>query len=69
MRLSEKVVQCLMKQEFLVVAKPKRRRYGFYLGEISPAPEHLVNRDFTAIAPNEKWLTDTSEFQISASKV
>ncbi|MBD1602500.1 IS3 family transposase, partial [Pseudomonas typographi] len=67
--LSEKVVQCLMKQECLVVAKPKRRRYGSYLGEISPAPENLVNRDFTAVAPNEKWLTDISEFQIPAGKV
>lgn len=68
-RLSEKVVQRLMKQECLVVAKPKRRRYGSYLGEISPAPENLLNRDFTALAPNEKWLTDISEFQIPAGKV
>ena len=68
-RLSEKVVQRLMKQECLVVAKPKRRRYGSYLGEISPAPENLVKRDFTAAAPNEKWLTDISEFQIAAGKV
>lgn len=67
-RLSEKMVQRLMKQECLVVAKPKRRRYNSYLGEISPAPENLVNRDFTA-APNEKWLTDISEFQIPAGKV
>lgn len=68
-RLSEKLVQRLMKQECLVVAKPKRRRYGSYLGEISPAPENLVNRNFTAAAPNEKWLTDISEFQIPAGKV
>ncbi|HGN3393160.1 IS3 family transposase [Pseudomonas aeruginosa] len=68
-RLSEKVVQRLMKQECLVVAKPRRRRYGSYLGEISPAPENLVNRDFKAAAPNEKWLTDISEFQIAAGKV
>ena len=68
-RLSEKVVQRLMKQECLIVAKPKRRRYGSYLGEISPAPENLVNRDFTAVAPNQKWLTDITEFQIPAGKV
>ncbi|WP_282412797.1 IS3 family transposase, partial [Pseudomonas sp. PS01299] len=68
-RLSEKVVQRLMKQECLVVAKSKRRRYGSYLGEISPAPENLLNRNFTALAPNEKWLTDISEFQIPAGKV
>jgi transposase InsO family protein len=67
--ISEKVVQRLMKQESLVVAKPKRRRYGSYLGEISPAPENLINRDFHAAAPNEKWLTDITEFQIPAGKV
>ena len=67
--LSEKVVQRLMKQECLVVATPKRRRYGSYLGEISPAPENLLNRNFRAAAPNEKWLTDITEFQLPAGKV
>ena len=68
-QISEKVVQRLMKQESLVVAKPKRRRYASYLGEISPAPENIINRDFQAAAPNEKWLTDITEFQIPAGKV
>lgn len=45
------------------------RRYGSYLGEISPAPENLVNRDFKAATPNEIWLTDITEFQILAGKV
>lgn len=67
--ISEKVIQRLMKQESLVVAKPKRRRYASYLGEISPAPENIINRDFQAAAPNEKWLTDITEFQIPAGKV
>ena len=67
--ISEKVVQRLMKQESLVVAKPKRRRYASYLGEISPAPVNIINRDFLAAAPNEKWLTDITEFQIPAGKV
>ncbi len=69
MRSSEKVVERSIKQERLVVSKPKRPRYGSYLGEASPAPENLVNRDFKAVAPNEKWLTDISEFQIPAGKV
>lgn len=47
----------------------KRRRYGSYMGEISPAPENLLNRDFSANAPNKKWLTDITEFQIPAGKV
>ncbi|MFK4064156.1 IS3 family transposase [Brucella anthropi] len=67
--ISEKVVQRLMKQENLIVAKQKRRRYRSYLGEINPAPENLINRDFQATAPNEKWLTDITEFHIPAGKV
>ena len=67
--ISEKVVQRLMKQERLVVATTKQRRYGSYLGEIGPAPENLINRDFQAAAPNEKWLTDITEFQIPDGKV
>ena len=67
--LSEKVVRRLMRQECLVVAAKMRRRYGSYLGEISPAPDNLINRDFQAAAPNEKWLTDITEFQIAAGKV
>ncbi|MFZ6693915.1 IS3 family transposase [Undibacterium sp. SXout20W] len=67
--LSEKVVQRLMKQERLIVAKVKRRRYSSYLGEICPAPENVINRDFRAAVPNENWLTDITEFQIPAGKV
>ena len=59
----------LMKQEDLFATTPKRRRYGSYLGEISPAPESLINRDFRSAAPNQKWLTDMTEFQIPAGKV
>lgn len=53
-RISEKLVRRLMKQACLVAATSKRRRYGSYMGEISPAPENLLNRDFSAGAPNEK---------------
>ena len=58
-----------MKQEHLVVARPRRRRFGSYLGEISLAPDKLIKRNLDAKAPNEKWLTDITEFQIPAGKV
>ena len=67
--VSEKVVQRLMKQEHLQAPRQKRRGYRSYVGEITPAPENIVNRNFHATAPNEKWLTDISEFQIPAGKV
>jgi transposase InsO family protein/transposase-like protein len=69
LNISEKVVRRLMKQESLVPVSRKRRRYGSYMGEISPAPDNLLNRDFSACAPNRKWLTDITEFQIPAGKV
>jgi transposase InsO family protein/transposase-like protein len=68
-KISEKVVRRLMKQECLVPITRKRRRFGSYMGEISPAPDNLLNRDFHAGAPNEKWLTDVTEFQIPAGRV
>ena len=58
-----------MNEEQLVVYVTRRRRYSSYLGEISPAVENLVNRDFQAEAPNQKWLTDITEFHIPAGKV
>jgi transposase InsO family protein len=69
LRLSEKVILRLMKQEALQVMVTRKRRYGSYLGEISPAPDNVINRDFQAQAPNEKWLTDLTEFHIPAGKV
>lgn len=67
--VSEKVVRRLMSEEQLVVYVTKRRRYSSYRGEVSPAVENLVNRDFHATTPNQKWLTDITEFHIPAGKV
>lgn len=68
-RISEKVVRRLMAEEQLVVPSNKRRRYSSYNGEVSPAPDNLVKRDFQAELPNQKWLTDITEFQIPAGKI
>lgn len=68
-RVSEKVVRRLMKEEHLVVRTVKHRRYNSYLGEISPAAPNLIARDFHAEKPNEKRLTDITEFGFPAGKV
>ena len=39
------------------------------LGELSPAVDNIVNRDFSASSPNKKWLTDISEFATSKGKL
>ena len=67
--LSEKVVRRIMLEERLIVKVHHRRKYNSYKGEISPAVENLINRDFHADKPNQKWLTDITEFSIEAGKV
>lgn len=67
--VSEKVVRRIMKQEGMIVVCKKRRKYNSYQGEITPAVENIINRDFHADAPNEKWLTDITEFHIPAGKI
>ena len=66
--VSEKSVRGIMAEEGLVAHVPKRRRYGSYEGETTPAPANLVDRDFTAGRPNEKWLTDISEIKARDGK-
>ena len=69
LHISERVVRRLMKQEGLTITTARRRCYHSCGGEISPAPENIINRDFHAATPNEKWLTDITEFHILAGKV
>ena len=59
--VSEKTVRRIMAEEGLVAHVPKRRRYSSYEGETTPAPANLVDRDFTAERPNEKWLGGAAE--------
>lgn len=67
--VSEKVVRRIMKQEGLTVKVRKKRKYNSYKGEITPAVDNIINRDFHADKPNQKWLTDITEFSIKAGKV
>ena len=68
-RLSEKVVRRLMREESLKVATPRRQRFSTYDGERMPAAPNLLKRDFSAEKPNKKWLTDLTEIAIPAGKV
>lgn len=68
-RLSEKVVRRLMRQESLTVPIKKARKYNSYKGEITPAVPNILARNFHSEKPNQKWVTDISEFAIPAGKV
>jgi transposase InsO family protein/transposase-like protein len=69
-RLSEKVVRRIMREEALKVPSFKRpKKFSSYVGEVTPPAENLLRRDFKSDAPNRKWLTDITEFHIPAGRV
>ncbi|WP_188355514.1 hypothetical protein [Galliscardovia ingluviei] len=54
-RLSEKVVRRLMKLCSISVhfSKKKSKPYSNYVGEITPVPDDLLQRNFHSTKPNE----------------
>ncbi|MDD7466324.1 MAG: IS3 family transposase, partial [Floccifex porci] len=62
--VSEKIVRQIMKDNNLVVKVRKSKKYNSYQGKISEPVENIINRDFRSEKPNEKVLTDITEFAI-----
>lgn len=58
-----------MKEENLAVFRVKKAKYSSYLGEMSPEVENVIDHNFHADHPNEKWLTDITEFALPEGKV
>lgn len=69
MAISEKIVSRIMKEENLTVKIKKTKKYNSYQGELPPSVANIIQRDFHADKPNEKWLTDITELAIPAGKV
>lgn len=67
-KVSEKTVARIMREDDLAAKRGKRRRNSSCEGEVSDAPEKLIDRDFRASSPNEKWLADITEFRIPDGK-
>ena len=65
--INHKKVQAMMKKWGLK-GKCKRRKYHSYQGEVGKIAKNLLQRDFQASAPNEKWVTDVTEFKCKEGK-
>lgn len=48
------------------VIRKKRKKYMYSPPQVTA--ENALNRDFTAARPNEKWLTDVTEFKLTTGK-
>jgi transposase InsO family protein len=66
--LNHKTVQKLMAQLSLKsTVRPKR--YQSYKGALGKVAPNLLERKFVAKAPNQKWVTDVTEFNIKGERV
>ena len=66
--LNHKTVQRLMK-ELGLVCRVRMKKYRSYTGEVGKIAPNLLNRDFKAKKPNEKWVTDVTEFSLFGEKL
>ena len=66
--VNHKTVQRLM-QETGLICKVRLKKYHSYKGEVGKVAPNLLERDFTAKAPNEKWVTDITEFSLFGQKL
>ena len=68
-RVAEKTVRKLMNALGLVCTVRRARRYRSWMGETGTVAENVLNRQFTASAPDLKWVTDVTEFRIAGRKL
>ena len=67
-KINHKKVQRIM-QWLGLKGKCKTQKYRSYQGEVGCIADNLLQRDFTATQPNEKWITDITEFKCAEGKL
>ena len=65
--INHKTVQRLMK-ELGLVCRVRIKKYRSYKGEVWKIAPNLLNRNFYAEKPNQKWVTDVTEFSLFGQK-
>lgn len=68
-RVNHKTVQRLMKALGLKSIVRPKRRYNSYKGTLGNIAKNLLKRDFKADKPNQKWVTDVTEFKVNNEKL
>ncbi len=66
--LNHKTVQRLMK-ELGLICHVRIKKYRSYKGEVGKIAPNLLNRDFHAEKPNQKWVADVTEFSLLGKKL
>ena len=66
--LNHKTVYRLM-TELGLVCRVRMKKYRSYKGEKGTTADNVLNRDFRAEKPNQKWVTDVTEFRLFGQKL
>lgn len=67
-KVNHKKVQRLMK-ELGLKCVVRMKKYCSYKGEAGKTAPNILNRNFEAEKPNEKWVTDITEFKLFGEKL
>ena len=67
-QVAKKTVLKLMRALGLHCPVRRKRRYVSYQGEVGAVAQNLLDRDFCATQPNQKWVTDVTEFRVGEEK-
>ena len=65
---NHKAVQRLMR-ELGLVCRVRIKKYRSYRGEVGKIAPNLLNREFHAEKPSQKWVTDVTEFNLFGQKL
>lgn len=66
--INHKTVQRLMREENLV-CRVRMKKYRSYKGEVGKIAPNLLERNFSTTAPQQKWVTDVTEFSLVGQKL
>ena len=66
-KVNHKRVQRLMHEAGFLGKRPKEK-YHSYKGEVGKIAKNIIDRDFTATKPLQKWTTDVSQFNFTWGK-
>ena len=66
--INHKTVQRLMK-ELGLICRVRIKKYKSYKGEVGKIATNLLERNFEAAKPNQKWVTDVTEFCLFGQKL
>lgn len=65
-RIADKTVLKVMREEGLLCRTRRRRKYRSYMGQVGKSSPNLLARDFEAEGPMTKLVTDITEFKVAA---